>query len=77
MPEYRELFTQLLKNGNTDPDPAEIGQIKSLLQKIVNPKALISDPDPPGPDPVPPVIHLFTADKRRLPKGGSVKSVHF
>ena len=76
VPEYRELFTQLLQNGNTDPDPDEIGQIKSLLlQKIVT-----GNPDPPGPprpDPgpipkkSPPVIHSFATDKGRLPKGGS------
>jgi hypothetical protein len=74
VPEYRDLFIRLLQNGHTDPDPAEIGQIKSLLlQKIVtgNP----DPPRPPHPDPTPkktlPVIHSFVADKRRLPKGGS------
>jgi hypothetical protein len=76
VPEYRELFTQLLKNGNTDPDPAEIGQIKSLLlQKIVNGNpvpALASAPPPSVPGiKKPPVIHSFATDKRRLPKGGS------
>jgi hypothetical protein len=68
VPEYRELFTQLLQNGNVDPDPVEIAQIKTLLlQKIVKGIRKYTPPVPMEP----PVIHSFTCDKKRLPKGGS------
>ena len=75
VPEYRKSFVQLLESGNTDPDPAEIGQIKSLLlQKIVNSTPMYTPPSPgPEPEKKKPVIHSFTCDRRRLPKGGSFK----
>jgi hypothetical protein len=75
VPEYRKSFVQLLAIGNMDPDAAEIRQIKSLLlQKIVNGTPIYTPPSPePEPEKKKPVIHSFTCDKRRLPKGGSFK----
>lgn len=83
VPEYKELFGDMLRNGVGVPDSAEIEKVRDLLiRKIVHGKLGSADPVPrpkpgpvPGPDLIPvknqaPVVYSFTSDKKRLPKGG-------